>query len=130
MADEAPGGWRTWDAISGPVILLVIHAIVLWVSARAGDVRGRPSQRVHSRPSAPPAFFSTAALFWWALIHGRYGRLGYGVAVLYVFATAMHTQILRARSTFGTRAWYPTHAARTAAMGVNPVAMTSSSPES
>jgi len=23
-------------------------------------------------------FLATACLFWWALIHGRYGRVGYG----------------------------------------------------
>jgi putative membrane protein len=64
-------------------------------------------------------FFLTAALFWWALIHGRYGRAGYGIGVAYVFATAMHTQILGALLTFGNRIWYPTHAARTGAAALD-----------
>jgi cytochrome c oxidase assembly factor CtaG len=55
-------------------------------------------------------------------MHGRYGRVGYGIGVVYVFATAMHTEILGALLTFGSRTWYPTHAARSAAHGIHPVA--------
>jgi putative membrane protein len=55
-------------------------------------------------------------------MHGRYGRLGYGVGVLYVFATAMHSQILGALLTFAAHGWYPTHASRTAAAHIDPIA--------
>jgi cytochrome c2 len=55
-------------------------------------------------------FFITAALFWWAIIHGRYGRLGYGMAVFFVFATAMHTALLGVLLTYATHLWYPTYA--------------------
>src|SRR5207253_2387760 len=37
-----------------------------------------------------------ALLFWWALIDGHPGRLTQGSAVLYVFATAVHTSVLGA----------------------------------
>lgn len=59
-----------WRRLTGPLTVLVLHAIVLW----ALEV-----------PSLLQAF--TAAMFWWALIHGRYGRIGYGLAVSFVFAT-------------------------------------------
>ena len=55
------------------------------------------------------SFFLTAALFWWALVHGRYGRVGYGVAVVFVFTTAMHSGILGALITFGGQLWYPSY---------------------
>jgi putative membrane protein len=109
-----------WDAISGPVTVLLLHAIVLWMwHVPAMFEAALHNESIHVVQHL--GFFLTAALFWWALIHGRYGRLGYGVGVLYVFATAMHTQVLGALLTFGSRTWYPTHSLRTAAAGVNPV---------
>jgi cytochrome c oxidase assembly factor CtaG len=51
-------------------------------------------------------FFGSAALFWWGIAHGRYGRGGYGAAVVYVFATAVHGGVLGALLTFSPRVWY------------------------
>jgi putative membrane protein len=51
-------------------------------------------------------FFGTAALFWWGIAHGRYGRTGYGAAVVYVFATALHSGLLGALLTVSPRVWY------------------------
>jgi len=51
-------------------------------------------------------FFGTAALFWWGIAHGRYGRASYGAAVVYVFATAVHGGVLGALLTFSPRVWY------------------------
>ena len=111
---------RLWEHLTGPVTVLLLHAVVLWMwHVPFLFEAALQSESVHVLQHL--GFFLTAALFWWALIHGRYGRLGYGVGVLYVFATAMHTQILGALLTFGTRVWYPTHAARTAAAGLNAV---------
>ena len=111
---------RPWEVISGPLTVLVLHAIVLWVwHIPALFESALHNEAIHVFQHL--GFFLTAALFWWALIHGRYGRLGYGVGVVYVFATAMHTQLLGALLTFAGRVWYPTHAMRTAAAGVPPV---------
>jgi putative membrane protein len=111
---------RAWDLITGPATVLILHAVVLWMwHLPALFEAALRNETVHVVQHL--GFFVTAALFWWALIHGRYGRLGYGVGVLYVFATAMHTQILGALLTFGSRSWYPTHAARTADAGLNAV---------
>jgi len=112
---------KTWDLISGPLAVLLLHAIVLW----SWHIPFLFEAALHNETIhviQHLGFFLTAALFWWALIHGRYGRIGYGVAVLYVFATAMHAEVLGALLTFGSRPWYPTHAARTAASGVSAVA--------
>jgi cytochrome c1 len=67
-------------------------------------------------------FFWTALLFWWALVQGGYGRLGYGVAVLFVFATSVHTSVLGALLTFASYPWYPVYADRSAAWSVSPLA--------
>jgi putative membrane protein len=107
-----PAAQHLWDRLTGPFFVVVLHAVVLW----AWHVpflfeAALRSETVHALQHL--GFFGTAALFWWALIHGRYGKAGYGVGVFYVFATAMHTQILGALLTFGSRIWYPTHAERT-----------------
>lgn len=51
----------------------------------------------------------TAVLFWWTLVHGRYGRLAYGVSVLYVFTTALHSGALGALIPIADRVWYPSY---------------------
>ncbi|HEX9981797.1 MAG TPA: cytochrome c oxidase assembly protein [Thermoanaerobaculia bacterium] len=107
---------KPWEAITGALTVLILHAVVLWVwHVPALFESALHNEAIHVFQHL--GFFLTAALFWWALIHGRYGRLGYGVGVVYVFATAMHTQILGALLTFGSRTLYPTHAHRTAASG-------------
>lgn len=120
VAGTARSVSRPWELLTGPLTVLVLHAVVLWAwHVPVLFEAALHSEGVHALQHL--LFFLTAALFWWALIHGRYGRLGYGVAVLYVFATAMHTQLLGALLTFASRIWYPTHAARTAAAGVDAV---------
>jgi cytochrome c oxidase assembly factor CtaG len=44
------------------------------------------------------------------MVHGRYGRIGYGIAVVYVFLTAIHSSILGALITIAPRLWYSTYA--------------------
>ena len=68
------------------------------------------SEAVHALQHA--LFFATAALFWWTLVRGRYGRAGYGLAVLFVFATAAHTSILGALLTVAERIVFPLHVER------------------
>jgi putative membrane protein len=117
-AIRRPGIVTVWERVTGPFAVLIIHAVVLWAwHVPALFEAALRNETVHAFQHL--GFFVTAALFWWALIHGRYGRVGYGIGVAYVFATAMHTQILGALLTFGGRVWYPTHAARTGASALD-----------
>ena len=101
---------KTWHFITGGAVITIVHALALWIwhipllyQATLHDELIHAMQHI--------SFFVTAALLWWALIHGRYGRLGYGVAVLYVFATAAHSGALGALITFSTHVWYPIYGA-------------------
>lgn len=117
---KGPRFQASWRAVTNPFVLLVAHGVVLWawhVPALFEAALG--SEAVHAVQHF--SFFVTAALFWWALVHGRYGRAGYGVAVLYVFATATQSGILGALLTVDRRLWYPTHEARTRALGLAPL---------
>jgi putative membrane protein len=110
-----------WRAVSAPLVLLLLHGLVRWVwHAPALFEAALASEPLHALQHL--TFFGSAALFWWAIVNGRYGRAGYGVAVLFVFATSAHSGALAALITLAGQAWYPTHAARTLAEGGDPLA--------
>ena len=109
---------RAWYALTGPLTVWVLHALALWIwHLPALYEAALRSDSVHVVQHL--SFFLTAALFWWALVHGRYGRIGYGVAVLFVFTTALHSGALGALFTFGSTVMYPLYASRSAAFGVS-----------
>lgn len=98
--------WRpVWRALTAPVTALLVHGIIVWV---AHAPRLFEAALAHDGVHAVQhmLFFGSAALFWWALVHGRYGRMGYGVSVLFVFVTAVHTGALGALLTMSPRLWY------------------------
>lgn len=101
-----------WHAVTNPLVVWVLHALALWVwhvpSLYEAALR---DEFVHAVQHL--SFFVTASLFWWSLVHGRFGRIGYGMAVFYVFTTAVHSSILGALLTVAPRLWYPIYEART-----------------
>jgi putative membrane protein len=111
---------HAWHGLTQPVVVFVVHGIVLWAwHAPFAFEAALHDENVHGVQHF--TFFATALLFWWALLNGRYGRLGYGIAVVYVFATSIHSSLLGALLTFAHHPLYPTHAARTASAGLDAV---------
>jgi putative membrane protein len=118
MLFAMPKSWRTRYApaaglrlASSPLFVFVLHAVALWIwhlpvlyEAAVLDDRIHLVQHL--------CFAGTAVLFWWGLIRGRYGRVGYGAAFIYIFATALHSGGLGALLTFSNRAWYPLYVQR------------------
>jgi putative membrane protein len=110
---------RTWRAVTAPLTVFVLHALALWIwHLPALYDAATAHEGVHIAQHL--SFFGTAALFWWALIHGRYGRAGYGLSVIYVFATALHAGVLGALLTMSPRPWYPPYIVAHAS-GVTPL---------
>jgi len=109
-----------WTAITAPAAVWLLHGLALWVwhlpSLYEAAIR---SEAVHVAQHL--SFFLSAALFWWGLAHGRYGRAGYGVAVMYIFATGVHSGVLGALLTFSPRVWYPIYQSTTGAFGLTPL---------
>jgi putative membrane protein len=95
-----------WKVLTSPPMAFCLYGLALWVwhlpalydAALADDA-------IHTVQHL--CFFGTAALFWWGILHGRHGRLGYGAAVIYVFATTMHCGLLGALITVSPHVWYP-----------------------
>jgi len=106
--------------LTAPATVWLLHAAALWIwhlpslyEAAVAD------ETIHALQHS--CFFGSACLFWWGIAHGRYGRLGSGAAVIYIFATALHSGALGALLTFSRALWYPVYATTTAAWGMTPL---------
>jgi putative membrane protein len=117
-AFQRPAPLRAWHVLTSPVVALVLHGFTRWIwhvpylfDAALAD------ERIHAVQHL--SFFLTAVLFWWALIHGRYGKVGYGVGVAFVFVTVIHSGLLAAILAFADHPLYAPHAAATAQWGVD-----------
>jgi cytochrome c oxidase assembly factor CtaG len=122
---EAAGHWiqappvaRAWRFLTAPLAVWILHGLALWIwHLPALYQAALRDEFLHALQHL--SFFGSAALFWWALIHGRFGRLGYGAAVLWVFTTSLHSGVLGALLTFAPRLWYPIYQARTGEWGLS-----------
>jgi putative membrane protein len=120
MRLKGAGGWSPVLAtLTAPGVVFVLHAAALWLWHVPSLYQAAVlDDRVHALQHI--MFTGTACLFWWGLLRGRYGRLGYGAAVFYVFATALHSGGLGALITFATAPLYPVYVHR-AGHGVDPL---------
>ena len=94
-----------WQLVAAPPTAFVLYGLALWVwHVPALYDAALEHEPVHIVQHL--CFFGTAALFWWGLVHGRQGRMGYGAAVVYLFVTTVHGGVLGALLTVSPRVWY------------------------
>jgi putative membrane protein len=117
---QAPPAAATWRLLTAPVVAWALHGLAIWIwhLPVLYQVAVR-EEGVHALQHA--MFIGTAALFWWGVLYGRYGRAGYGAAVFYVFTTVVHTGVLGAAVTFAAMPLYPDYTATSMAHGVDPL---------
>ena len=97
-----------WQGLTTPLVVFVLHGLALWIwHVPALFESALHHDGVHALQHI--SFVVTAALFWWGMVEGRYGRAGYGVGVLYVFLTALHSTVLGALLTVAPRTWYQSY---------------------
>ena len=109
-----------WSFLTNPLVAWAVHAVALWVwHVPALFQATLRSDFVHTLQHL--SFLGSALLFWWALVHGRRGLMGYGAAVLYMFTTSVHSGVLGALITFARGVWYPAYANSTASWGLTPL---------
>jgi putative membrane protein len=102
-----------------PLIAWALHAAALWVWHMPLLFQATlTSELAHACQHL--SFFGTALYFWWALLCGHQKLQGYGVAVLAVFTTALHSSLLGALLTLAHTPWYAAYA-HTAAWGLTPL---------
>jgi putative membrane protein len=108
------------SVLTNAFVAWLIHAVVLWTWHVPTLFQATlTSDAMHAAQHA--SFLGSALLFWWAVMHGQRRALGYGVAVLYLFTTALHSGLLGALLTFAGAIWYPAYAQTTAAWGLTPL---------
>jgi cytochrome c oxidase assembly factor CtaG len=111
---------RSWKILTIPLVAWVVHAIALWtwhIPLLFEAVQR--NEAIHTTQHL--SFLISALLFWWALIHGPQGAMGYGAAVLYLFTTSIHSGALGALLTIAGSVWYPSYTDLTASWGLTPL---------
>ena len=122
LGNRAKAAWwqKFWRALTNPFVAWAVHAVALWVwHVPALFQATLRSEWVHTAQHL--SFFVSALMFWWALIYGRRGLLGYGAATLYMFTTMVHSGLLGALITFARAPWYPAYNGLTASWGLTPL---------
>jgi putative membrane protein len=109
-----------WRALTDPLAATVLHGIALWawhMPVLYNLVLTHPG--IHWLQHA--SFFGTALLFWQSLLRGRARERGFGAAVFYLFATALHSGVLGILLTVSRSVWYPQQALFAAEWGLTPL---------
>jgi putative membrane protein len=110
-----------WQKLTAPATAFLLHAAALWIWHVPSLFDAAVAHRgVHALQHA--SFLLTATVFWWGMLHGRYGRMGYGAGVVYVFLTAMHSSVLGALMTVAPSVWYSAYARPREGWWVDPLA--------
>ena len=110
----------TWHVLTIPLVAWIVHAVALWIWHVPSLFDAvLHSELMHTLQHL--SFLLSALLFWWAVIHGPKGSLGYGAAVLYVFTTSLHSGLLGALITFSRTVWYPSYIGLTNSWGLTPL---------
>jgi putative membrane protein len=109
-----------WRLLTDPFVATVLHGIALWAwHIPALYDATLTSARLHWLQHV--SFFATALLFWWSLVRGRGRERAYGTAVLYLFATSLHSGFLGILLALARQPLYPLQTAAAREWGLTPL---------
>jgi len=112
---------RAWTRLTAPLTVFLVQAAALWLWHLPSWYQAAlHNDGIHALEHL--CFVVAGSIFWWAMVHGRYGRMGYGLGVLYVFLTGVHSSILGALLTIAPSAWYPDYVQQAARWHVDALA--------
>jgi cytochrome c oxidase assembly factor CtaG/cytochrome c2 len=110
----------TWRAVTAPLSVFLLQTAALWLwHIPSWYEAALHSATIHALEHV--SLLVAGSLFWWAMVRGRYGRMGYGLAVVYVFLTALHSGTLGALLTIAPDPWYATYVRQAHAWGIDPL---------
>jgi putative membrane protein len=111
--------WRAaWRVLVNPFVAWLIHAVLLWIWHLPRLFEATlTSEFIHALQHL--CFVGSALLFWWAVMQGPHRAINFGVAVLYMFTTALHSGALGALITFAQTVWYPAYERTAPAWGLS-----------
>jgi putative membrane protein len=109
------GGW-----FAGPMIAGTLHAIVIWAwHAPALYAAALAHDWVHTLDHM--CLFGSGLLFWHAVLKRVPREAGFGLGIVALLVTTIHTGMLGALMTFSGGPWYRGLAGRTEAYGLSPL---------
>ena len=109
-----------WHYMTAPLSVFLLQTAALWLwHIPSWYEAALHSATIHAVEHV--CLLLAGSLFWWAMVRGRYGRMGYGLAVVYVFLTAVHSGTLGALLTIAPDPWYATYVRQAHAWGVDPL---------
>jgi putative membrane protein len=119
--NQANFPYPVWRMLSKPVMAWLLFAITLWVwHAPIFYEAALRNETIHAIEHF--GFLATAMLFWWVLLRTDGAEhVRYGIAVPYLFATALQSGILGALMTFTSKAWYPYYTDLVTPWGLTPL---------
>jgi cytochrome c oxidase assembly factor CtaG len=120
---QRPNFWqRVWGTIGHPLGAGSIFAAVLWLwHVPLLYEAALASEPIHTLEHG--CFLAASGLFWWALLKpGKRQVRDYGLGVLILFVTGLHSSILSALLVFSNHLWYASYASYGAAWGLTPLA--------
>ncbi len=109
-----------WSRLTDPLTATILHGVAIWVwHVPALYSAALTSDRIHWLQHV--SFFVTALFFWWALLRGPQRERGYGAAVMYLFATSLHTGFLGILIALSRHLLYPLQSGTAAEWGLTPL---------
>jgi len=118
FAFNRPGWLRFWRVVTHAFTAWLIHFVVLWAWHIPSWFQATlDNDFVHAIQHL--SFLLSALLFWWAVMRGRHAALNYGLAVVFMLTTAIHSGLLGALITFARTVWYPAYNGKTESWGLS-----------
>lgn len=99
-----------WRHATAPITATLVQLLVIWLWHAPGLFE-QALRHEGWHIVQHICFLVSALLFWWAMVFGRHGRAGYGLAALCLFVTSLGGGALGALMTFAISPWYSDYAA-------------------
>jgi putative membrane protein len=113
-----PAWRRFWGIVTNAFVAWLVHFAVLWAWHIPSWFQATlENDFVHAAQHL--SFLLSALLFWWAILQGRNAAVNYGLGVLYMLTTAIHSGVLGALITFARTVWYPAYNGKTDSWGLS-----------
>ena len=110
---------RAWGIATRPFDAWLTHGVAIWVWHIPVLFQATlHNDFVHALQHI--SFLGSGLLFWWSITHGI-RRAARGMAIVYLFTTAVHTGVLGALLAFAHTPWYPEYATTAARWGLTPM---------
>lgn len=106
-------------ALSAPAIACVLQAAGIWLWHTPALFQSTlTSETMHAAQHL--TFFGTAVIFWWSLVRRRAAR-DFGLGLLSLFLTILHTGALGALLSLSSVVYYPAYGHSAASWGLTPL---------